>query len=321
MRKRFRWLTMFFLLLAAGSTGAAPAGEAVAIVSSVSGEAKVQRPGAGELLAISLGDPVYTTDTLYTFANAHVTLLFADGNIFTVHPDSRLTLVSTKKGAAGGKGGTLVSALSTSVTDGVKNLFAPRNRREALTAVAGFRKAPDDPPGDDPALRILFPRNSIILSSRPRFRWHGGSGGGFTVSLTLKGMTGNLWSVESGETEIPYPTDAASLVPGQAYFLRILSIDGRGEGQAEAEEVYFSVLDPGAAARLADLEKQMETMRAEYPGDLTPHVILAGYYRSAGLHHLALDMLEKIAARGEPEVLGFVHSEKQLNYRAIGIPE
>jgi hypothetical protein len=319
MNRQIRRVLVLVLVLFGGlpavvHAGGAAGDRAVALVSSVSGEVKLQRPGAGELLPVALGDQVFTADVLYTFANARASLLMADGSIFTLHPDSRMALAALSGGD--GKQGTVISTLSSSVAGGLKDLFAPRNKRESLTAVAGFRKATSPARTDGAPLRILYPRNSIITAQRPRFSWHSGAGGETTVSLTLKGIGGNLWRAKSAGDTLVYPEDRPPLVPGQAYFLRVAAA-----GNPDAvEEVYFSVIEPAAATEVADLERQMDTLRSENPGDVTPDVVLAGYYRSMGLHHRALTTLQKIADHGDAAVLGFVRREQHLNHEAMGLP-
>ena len=86
-----------------------------------------------------------------------------------------------------------------------------------MTVVAGIRKKVEN---EEKSLKILYPRNSMILESKPTFRWKAGEKGDmFMISLTLKGMKGKLWILETKETEIPYHKGQKGLDRDQTYFL------------------------------------------------------------------------------------------------------
>ncbi len=207
-------LSFFFMLSwSAPASGA----EAIALISSLSGKVEVRPAREKRFIAARLGDQLFEDDVLSTRNGARANLLFSDGSIISVFPNSRLEL-SLKKSDTG-KGGSLVASLSRGSWKGLKGMFSAARKRETLTAVAGIRK---EEANEEGGLEVLYPRNSVILESKPTFRWKAGlKGRMFMVSLTLKGMKGKVWTFRTEETSVPYPKGEKGPDKGQTYFLRV----------------------------------------------------------------------------------------------------
>ena len=200
----------FFLSMALGTLTPASAGEAIALISSLAGKVEVERASQKELRAARLGEQLFENDVLHTYDHSRASLFFSNGSVITVYPKSRVALSAPGKDQK--KGSPLGTSLSLGVMKGVRGIFAVEKKRETLTAVPGIRKKIEE---EERGVRVLYPRNSMILNSKPHFRWKTqGEASSFMVSLTLKGMGGQLWTLHTKDTEIPYPRGKGELERG-----------------------------------------------------------------------------------------------------------
>jgi hypothetical protein len=224
---------------------------------------------------------------LYTGRRSRASLLFSDGSIIKVYPNSRveLSLRDTDKR----QDASVAGSLSEGVLKGVRGIFSAAKERETLTAVPGIRKKIEEE--EERGVRILDPRNSKILNSKPTFCWKAmGKDNIVMVSLTLKGTRGKLWTIQTEETKISYPDGRRGLDRHQTYFLRVENL----ADSSLYDEVYFRVLDEKKAAEVMRFAKKMEDYRKLNPDDSTAFFILVVYYMEKELYHKALVELEKL---------------------------
>jgi hypothetical protein len=284
--------------------------DAIALVTSMKGKVEVRRADLEDFQAVRLGHQLFEEDVLRTYKNAGASLLLFDGSVVTIYPNSRLVLSSKKMDK---KKSSVMASLSKGVLNSMKAVFSPSRKKETLTAVPGIRKKIE---AEAEGVRVLYPRNSVILTSTPNFRWQLGSRGRrqmrFRVSLTLKGINGKLWTIQTAGTEISYPKGGKELAPGQTYFIRV-------ENQSDAglyDEAYFMVLDDKTKQEVQRFAKEMEKMQRSNPSDISPLIMLAVYYKEKGLFHEALVVLEKLDKKKPEEK--FVLEEKRSVYAKIG---
>ena len=296
-----------FLSLMLGTISPAFGSDAIALISSLTGKVEVQRADQKGLRALNLGEQVFEDDVLYTYDNSRASLFFSDGSVITVYPRSRLVLSlrGTDK-----KGSSMVTSLSKGVMKGIGGIFSAEKKRETLTAVPGIRKKIEE---EEKGVRVLYPRNSVILISKPNFRWKTrGEARMFMVSLTLKGMEGQLWTIRTKEADIRYPDGQKGLKRGQTYFLKVASVDD----PSLSDEVYFRVLEDQKAEEVRRVTKKMEELQKLNPDDSTPTFILVTLYRGKGLYHMALGELDALERRHVGE--RFILEQKREIFAKIG---
>jgi hypothetical protein len=296
-----------FLSIMLGTISPAFGSDAIALISSLTGKVEVQRAHQKGLRALNLGEQVFEDDVLYTYDNSRASLFFSDGSVITVYPRSRLVLSlrGTDK-----KGSSMVTSLSKGVMKGIGGIFSAEKKRETLTAVPGIRKKIEE---EERGVRVLYPRNSVILISKPNFRWKTrGDARMFMVSLTLKGMEGQLWTIRTKEADIRYPKGQKGLKRGQTYFLKVASVDD----PSLSDEVYFRVLEDQKAEEVRRVTKKMEELQKLNPDDSTPKFVLITLYRGKGLYHKALGELDALE-RGHPGER-FILEQKREIFAKIG---
>jgi len=301
--------TLWFFLIMQGNLSTALGREAIALISSLKGKVEVQRAYEKGLQPAHLGEQLFEDDVVYTYDNSRASLFFSDGSVLTLYPKSRLALSLRKEGKK--EGSSLVASLSKGVMEGIGGIFSVEKKRETLTAIPGIRKKIEE---EEMGVRVLHPRNSMILTGRPHFRWRtGAQTRSFMVSLTLKGMTGRLWTLNTNETETPYPKEQKALERGQTYFLRVASTDD----PSLSDEVYFRVLEDQRAEEVRHFTKQMKGLQRSNPDDSTPGFILATYYKKTGLYHRALVQLDELEKENPGE--RFIMEEKGEIFAKIGL--
>lgn len=312
-----------FLVVTAVSISSAGERSAIALISSLSGKVEVRRSHQKWLKRAHLGDQLFESDVLYTHKKARASLLLSDGQVITIYPDSRLEL--SLRGQRSKKKSTTIASLSKGMLKGFKGVFSPKRKRESLTAVPGIRKKAEK---KESGVKVLYPRNSMILTPKPHFRWmKTGQDTHFMISLTVKGMEGRLWTLQTSKETAPYPKGRKALERGRTYFLRAQS----RKDSSIYDEVYFMVLDNKKAEEVSGFVKKMEDLRKSDPQDHTPHFLLANYYRGKGLYHEALGAFEALEKKrpgerfvleGKREIfakLGFWEEWKQMKKRIEGL--
>lgn len=297
-----------FLSIMLGGLSPSLGAEAIALISSLKGKVEVQRADQKGLQAARLGEQLLEGDVLYTYDNSKASLFFSDGSVLTVYPKSCVALSLRKKEKK--EGSSLVASLSKGVMEGIGGIFSVEKKRETLTAIPGIRKKIEE---EEMGVRVLYPRNSMILTARPHFRWRtGAKTRSFMVSLTLKGMMGRLWTLNTKETEIPYPKEQSALERGQTYFLKVASTDD----PSLSDEVFFRVLEDQKAEEVRHLAIQMKALQKSNPDDSTPGLILATYYKKTGLYHRA--MVQFYALEKENPGERFILEEQREIFAKIG---
>ena len=236
MSKIVSFFSGCFLFITLTSISPAAETNAIALISSLKGKVELERVHQTGLRAAHLGEELLEDDVLYTGRRSRASLLFSDGSVINVYPNSRveLSLRDTDKR----KDVSVAGSLYKVVIKGVQGIFSAVKERETLTAVPGIRKKIEEE--EERGVRVSYPRNSMILISKPNFRWKTrGEGRMFMVSLTLKGMEGQLWTIRTKEADIRYPKGQKGLKRGQTYFLKVASVDD----PSLSDEVYFRILE------------------------------------------------------------------------------
>jgi len=296
------------LSIMVGRSSLAFGSDTIALISSLNGKVEIQRANQKGLQPAHLGEHLFEDDVVYTYDNSRASLFFSDGSVLTVYPKSRVTL--SLRGKDKKEASSLVASLSKGVMEGIGGIFSTETKRETLTAIPGIRKKIEE---EEIGVRVLYPRNSTILTPRPDFHWRTrGKTHSFMVSLTLKGMRGRLWTLNTKEMGIPYPKDQIPLERGQTYFVRVESKDD----SSVSDEVYFRILDDRSAEELIRITKQMEGLQRSNPDDSTPGFILTTYYKQTGIYHMALEQLDTLEKKNPME--RFILEEKAEIFAKIG---
>lgn len=105
-------------------------------------------------------------------------------------------------------------------------------------------------PGDVPY--ALFPRNTLLLDSRPQLRWH--DTGASSYSVAIRSEQGEVWSLSAVvSTTLDYPTRESPLSPGVTYSLWVRDEDTQHTSdEAVVAGFGFQVADATVQQRVKD---------------------------------------------------------------------
>ncbi len=122
---------------------------------------------------------------------------------------------------------------------------------------------------------LISPRNSILLTNKPTFRWNGVKG---ATKYFVELSNGNqvIWVSQVSNNEVVYDGDR-TLETGVFYALRITTDTGASSAQDKGAYVRFIILDSAEAQLLKNEIEDIEQ------GDFTPiakSLLLVDYYRN-----------------------------------------
>ncbi|MCP4658248.1 MAG: hypothetical protein GY856_22780, partial [bacterium] len=276
-------LTLIVVLLSCPSISglAAPeAGEAVAIVCWITGEATVERPTAAGVEPLAVLDRLAPGSVVRTAPASEVTVVFFDGRRFAIGAASRVAIRADDAQSEAG---------SVRILDPVP----------AVAELA--RLARSENPGKRPgAGRIrhtgtsdttfeLYPRDgAALLSAAAILRFTPIAGVEEYRVEVIDEADEEVFAVETAATEVPVP--AGVLQPGIMYGWRVRSLD-RGRLILHGEALFVTLSDQNARARRRLAERAAD---ADDPG---LRLLLAAIDRSLGLWRDACDGVLSVAAR------------------------
>ena len=156
---------------------------------------------------------------------------------------------------------------------------------------------------------LITPRETAILTNRPRLRWNAVSGAtNYTVNID-----GVSWEAQTNKTEMVYPGQLP-LEAGRRYRVTIKA--DNGESSTDDALVGFTILDEQTKKTVLDAVKtvQQQQLSPEEAG-----LVLAHLYRGYKLYGDAVEVLEGLVKQG-----GRVATVYQLlgdTYLEIGLPQ
>lgn len=178
----------------------------------------------------------------------------------------------------------------------IERAFMPRSSR----SMPLIHKGEDEKNGN--RLRILYPKHTGILDSRPTFAWSE-SKGTYKVSVFLaEGDQERLWkkSIQNANS-LPYPTDKYPLQPGQKYLWEVHDV--RNDKMLDAGD--FFIADKATRAKITD---KVEKLRADCKRLSLPEdsriLAISGLYEQLGFRYEAIQVLLNARRRGigEPTI-------------------
>jgi hypothetical protein len=150
---------------------------------------------------------------------------------------------------------------------------------------------------------VISPRQTLLLSDRPVFRWNAVPGSDrYTVQLR-NGET-VVWTQQISTHELAYPASEEGLKPGIDYTLVIQSSNGHSS-QEDTVASSFQVLAEPEVEQI----RQAETLFANQSNSDATALIKARFYQGAGLDAEAIATLEKHLQQG---------SQSPKLYRQLG---
>lgn len=208
---------------------------------------------------------------------------------------------------------------------------APDGPEPLVRGLPGVRQGPHGrlvastialPEADDPGLRLIGPRNTMVRDARPQVRWEvGNPGGRFQLAIRSVDRRGEEHEIESwtglaGRGHLPW----RDLRPGGTYRVRVERVGSASSGPSLADDAWLRVLTP---TERDAAEAALDAWRAAFGDDSrTPsaQVIRAILLESYGLAAEAEAVWRELA-EAHPERRGVIAHRDRLRQRDASLPD
>ncbi|MHB2021349.1 MAG: hypothetical protein ACYCW6_30820 [Candidatus Xenobia bacterium] len=297
MRVRRLWMVACLLLmLGVASYGDDP--PMVALVSSLSGAAKVNHTAAALLSPLASGDVVELQP------GASAVLSFVDGG-------TRVTLHGPCRASVNRKGVTMLAGRDAHIDrpklekGGSLAMTINVNRMGGVTQ----RAVPDE-------YDVTFVGDRITMLTTPHFAWHIKAGfAPRTMHVRIKQVDAydEKWQVPAGADGFTVPPDHA-LAAGGTYQVS-LWFEDENQDHHQGKSTYLQVL---SADELRQLQAQAASTQAalkQHPEDTTPLVQLINRYRDEHLYGPALEAVAQLKKLHPDDknlvfMMGWLHTQR-----------
>ena len=270
------------LLLVAGLSMAlfllksSPSSKLIATVINVNPEVKIERSGSERLTEASFGAELYQSDILHTYAGASADIACANGLILRL-PERQVMDVTCQAGG----GFTEVARLKPELSSQLVQSSAPISGT-VLPSERSSRVEQAQIP------LLLDPRNTAVADTRPIFSWRPVTGAtGYRLLLTFP--DGEVLTLETPDTRLPYPSTAPPLAPGSNVIVELTTLEDE-TGRA-VDKTLFSVLDEDSLAALSEAEAAIQNLKLD---DKARAYLLAQLYWQYELKSAAIDRLQQL---------------------------
>ncbi len=278
--------------------------EYLALITDLSGGAMVARAGQSDFQPAVWGMQLFAGDRVKTETGGAVSILFSNNSLIVLGENSAMT-VSGGPGTAHAASRTIEQDLYGTIA-GLRSGETPSRGR----ALAGLRAGDAESP-----VQLLSPRNTKLMDARPTFRWKAEKEYDY-YSVRLYDASGLVWTSEVEGTQLDYPKDEPSLIPGTAYFW---DVEGHELlGSDVSAKTGFTLVTEEEAKWIADQEASFASV---FEGGTDFQFAVGTIYSREGLMDAAIASFEAIAERHPTaalpqEILANLYAEVGLMDRA-----
>lgn len=278
------WLPIFLTLIA-GGLPVASFSQTVGVhtISEVKGKVSVKKKQWKKSQPASVGLTLNPDDKLDVAANASVKVYCSNQQIWTGKPGKHTV-------SSGCPSGNSVIQLPNSNNDTLR----PAGKTEEALSKLPY---------------LITPRETVILTNRPRLRWNAVPG---TANYTVK-IDGVNWETQTSSTEIVYP-GKPPLQEGRRYRITIKA--DNGVSSLNDVVVGFKVLDEQTKKTVLDTVKIVQQQQLSPEAKV---LVLTRLYRGYKLYSDAVEILEGLVNQGSQIVT--VYQLLGDTYLEIGLPQ
>jgi len=284
----------------------------IAVITEINGEAFLKKVNKSEFSKTYWGTQLFQGDEIKTSNKSEVKLLFSNGSLISLGPNSLFKILRKESPATEPTGD--IKNISTPMMINLFTYFLKREDENDVGALAGLRSVTMDQ-----SIVLTSPCNTLIKTDRPSFSWiTKKSLDNYVVNLyNSKGL---VWSKKVSENTLRYPENERGLEFGESYSWNV-----EGEypfNTGETANHRFSVL---SLEKSKEVEENENTIRNTFKNDLESislHSLLGTYYINNGLLQDAISEIQIIAkintdAALPHEILGSLYLEMGDKDKAI----
>ena len=271
----------------------------LALISDVSGSVYLNRQNEDESLKAVFGMQLVQGDKVETGRKADVTLLFSNGNLISLGPNSSITISGNQSGDE-----------SRNVGAGMAGNFSDLAMRQDKKGEMGVLM---DLRSDETSQLILplSPCNTMISTQKPKLQWKSFNPADEYV-VRIYNSQGLIWEHRTTATYLDFPKDEPGLEYGASYFWNVEGEDLINSFRSLNQK--FTVLSNDKIIEIKKEEQNLMGMFIDDPGSSSLHSLLGAYYASSGLLEDAIREIELVRdanpdATLPHEILGGLYSD------------
>lgn len=284
----------------------------LAVITEIKGEALYRKANMDEFVKASWGTRLFQGDEIKASDKSEVNLLFSNGNIINLGPNSMIR-ISDKESAATEHKDNVKNISSAAMFD--LSAFAIKYEdKNDVGALAGLRSV-----AVDKTIDLIAPNNTLIKTNRPSFSWTAKKSYDNYV-VNLYNSKGLVWTIKVTGDTLKYPENEKDLEFGTPYFWNVegeylINTDRSGNKS-------FSVLSLEKSKEVEQNENAIKDKFKNDPESSSLHSVLGAYYINNGLLQDAINEMQIVAeinsdAPMPHEILGSLYSEVGDKDRAI----
>lgn len=285
---------------------------ALAVISDVQGDVLLLKVNQVEGTEAVFGMKLEKGDQVKTEKKASVTLLFSNGNLISLGPNSNITI-------SGNQNGDQATNIGAGMAGNFSELALHQDNKGEIGVLMDLRS-------DETAQQIIpmSPCNTMIANIKPRLLWESKKPADEFV-IRIYNSQGLVWEKRTTDTHMDFPEGEQALEYGSSYFwnvegedlinsfrslnqkFTVLTAEKIKEKKLEEEKLAGLFADDqnnsslhsllGAyyakCGLLEDAIIKFEIVRDANPGATLPHEILSSLYSDVGQKDLAIAELQK----------------------------
>ena len=274
-------------------------GPALAVISDVKGSVALIQPQSDDSYKVVFGMQLAKGDRLETGRKASVSLLFSNGNLVSLGPNSSITI-------SGNQSGNSSMNIGAGMAGNFSDLAMRQDNKGEMGVLMDLRS-------DETSQQIipLSPCNTMISTSTPGLKWDSRKPADEFVVRLYNGQ-GLVWEKRTTATSLTFPQDEADLEYGQSYFWNVEGEDLINSFRSLNQK--FTILPEEKIKEIKEEEEKLLGMFTDDPGNSSLHSLLGAYYAKAGLFEDAISAFERVRdsnpeATLPHEILGGLYSD------------
>lgn len=254
-------------------------GSTLAVISDVKGSVLLMQEQSDDSRKAVFGMQLAQGDRLETGRKAGVTLLFSNGNLISLGPNSNITISGNQSGNS-----------SLNIGAGMAGNFSDLAMRQDSRGEMGLLM---DLRSDETSQQImpLSPCNTMISTSTPGLTWDSRKPADEFVVRLYNGQ-GLVWEKRTTSTSLAFPQDEDALEYGQSYFWNVEGEDLITSFRSLNQK--FTVLPEDKIQEIKEEEEKLLGMFTDDPGSSSLHSLMGAYYAKAGLFEDAIKAFELV---------------------------
>jgi hypothetical protein len=280
---------------------------ALAVISDVKGTVTLNRSGNAEPLKAVFGTRLSQGDQLETGRKASVTMLFSNGNLISLGPNSNITI-------SGNQSGNPSRNIGAGMAANLSDLAMRQDQRGEMGVLMDLRS-------DETSQQIipLSPCNTMISTNMPVLSWESKKPADEFVVRLYNGE-GLVWEKRTTATHLEFPGDESGLEFGASYFWNVEGEDLINSFRSLNQK--FTVLNEEKIYEIKEEEKKLSGLFSDDPGNSSLNSLLGAYYAKVGLFEDAIRAFEQVRdanpeATLPHEILGGLYSDVGKKDQAI----